>query len=426
MIESSPPEPKSPVPPDPERRPGWKTAVLYGLRVFIAVGLVVMFAAVVVRLHPPVFVWGLAAAGRSPMCSVGDLMVGANTRYRLGETAQEMRSRCQTIEQDEAGFDLWETPLGAFWIPAGNGWPLQVLVAQQLVEDYGNRDQGVQQGDIVLDCGAHVGVYTRKALQSGAAVVVAIEPSPQNIECLRRNFREEIAQGRVVIYAKGVWDKDEVLPFFELSQNTAASNFVVGRSYRSPASELRVSARYQQGPEGRFTNVGFRCALRDFSNLRGTSRTGDPELPATEGVFFRRNGNHEAVPQEWAEERPSFTSVLTLGLKKSKYAYVVQRETSSFSIGENRPLFLIHLPGSEVENFELLSVLDVNKGRRLLFLVGGEGSPKSRPVKVEMKEIAPGYLEFWPKYDLRRGEYAIVSAVTADDTPQVWSFTIVH
>lgn len=71
-------------------------------------------------------------------------------------------------------------------------------------------------------------------------------------------------------------------------------------------------------------------------------------------------------------------------------------------------------------------MLDVNKDRRLLFLVEGEGSPKSRPVQVETKGIAPGYLEFWPKYDLRRGEYAIVSAVTADDTPQVWSFTIVH
>ncbi len=228
MIESSAPGPKGPAPPCPERRPGWKTAVLYVLRVFIVVGSVVIFAAVVVRLHPPVFVWGLAAAGRSPMCSVGDLMVGANTRYRLGETAQELGSRCQKVEQDEAGFDLWETPLGAFWIPAGNWWPLHVLVAQQLVEDYGNRDQGVQQGDIVLDCGAHVGVYTRKALQSEAAVVVAIEPSPKNIECLRRNFRKEIAQGRVVIYPKGVWDKDDVLPFFELSQNTAASNFVVG------------------------------------------------------------------------------------------------------------------------------------------------------------------------------------------------------
>ena len=206
------------------------------------------------------------------------------------------------------------------------------------------------------------------------------------------------------------------------------SRVMRGGSYRSPASELRVSARYQQGQDGRFTNVGFRCALLDFSptNLGGTSHTGVPELPATEGVFFRRDGNHEAVPQEWAEERPSFTRVLALGLKKPKYMCVVPGKTSSFPIREKKPRFLIHLPGSEVENFELLSVLDVKKSRRLLFLTEGQGSPKSRAVKVEKNEIAPGYLEFWPKYDLRRGEYAIVSAVAADDIPQVWAFTIVH
>ena len=55
MIESSPREPKSPVPPDPERRPRWKTAVLYGLRVFIVVGSVVIFAAVVVPFTPAGF-----------------------------------------------------------------------------------------------------------------------------------------------------------------------------------------------------------------------------------------------------------------------------------------------------------------------------------------------------------------------------------
>ena len=228
MIESRQPESKVPAPPYPEGRPGWKTAVLYALRVFIAVGAAVICASLVIRIYPPVAVWGLAAAGRRPMCSIGDVMVGANTRYRLGEKALEIRSRCRMVEQDETGFDLWTTPLGAFWVPGGSGWPLHILVAQQLVDDYGNRDQGVQQGDIVLDCGAHVGVYTRKALESGAAVVVAIEPAPSNIECLNRNFRKEIAQGRVVVYPKGIWDKDAVLPFFELPQNTAASNFVGG------------------------------------------------------------------------------------------------------------------------------------------------------------------------------------------------------
>jgi predicted RNA methylase len=62
----------------------------------------------------------------------------------------------------------------------------------------------VPAGAVVLDCGAHVGVYTRRALNEGAAKVIAIEPVPQTVECLRRTFRREIAEGRVVVYQKGV------------------------------------------------------------------------------------------------------------------------------------------------------------------------------------------------------------------------------
>jgi FkbM family methyltransferase len=55
--------------------------------------------------------------------------------------------------------------------------------------------------------------------------VVAIEPSPRNIACLRRNFKEEIAAARVIVYEKGVWDKDDFLTLNESS--TAAEDSVV-------------------------------------------------------------------------------------------------------------------------------------------------------------------------------------------------------
>jgi hypothetical protein len=42
-------------------------------------------------------------------------------------------------------------------------------------------------------------------------LVVAIEPSPANLECLRRNMSREIASGRVIVYPKGVWDREDVL-----------------------------------------------------------------------------------------------------------------------------------------------------------------------------------------------------------------------
>ncbi|MCX6620919.1 MAG: FkbM family methyltransferase, partial [Acidobacteria bacterium] len=64
-------------------------------------------------------------------------------------------------------------------------------------------------------------------LNAGARTVVAIEPAPDNVECLRRNFQKEIAQGRVIVAAKGVWDKEDILPLYEDPNNSAADSFVM-------------------------------------------------------------------------------------------------------------------------------------------------------------------------------------------------------
>jgi FkbM family methyltransferase len=73
-------------------------------------------------------------------------------------------------------------------------------------------------------------------LAAGAKQVVAIEPAPENIESLRRNFKDEIAAGRVILYPKGVWDKDEVLPMQIDPNNSAADSFLI---HREGGTEVR-------------------------------------------------------------------------------------------------------------------------------------------------------------------------------------------
>ena len=104
-----------------------------------------------------------------------------------------------------------ETPSGRWWIPVGDRLSFAEELAEQSQEEYGTDLRGVQPKDIVLDCGANVGVFTRKALRHGASKVVAIEPAPWALECLRRNFAKEIQEGRVLVYPKGVWDRDDML-----------------------------------------------------------------------------------------------------------------------------------------------------------------------------------------------------------------------
>jgi predicted RNA methylase len=90
---------------------------------------------------------------------------------------------------------------------------LKFALGEQKMEIYGGDEVAVKAGDVVLDCGANVGVFTRMALNRGAGLVVSIEPAPGTVECLRRNFEKEIAAGRVIVVPKGVWSHPEVLLF---------------------------------------------------------------------------------------------------------------------------------------------------------------------------------------------------------------------
>ncbi len=65
------------------------------------------------------------------------------------------------------------------------------------------------------------------ALDRGAALVVGFEPAPENIESYRRNYKVEIAAGRVILVPKGVWDKEDVLVLKRDPNNSAADSFVM-------------------------------------------------------------------------------------------------------------------------------------------------------------------------------------------------------
>lgn len=194
----------------------------------VAVELCVVAIAAMFWFYPPSALYALALAGRSPICRASDVLAGAERRVRLNAEILRLTSGSSVVERDPAGYDLWRTPMGDYWAPAGAaGASLPVLLAQQSVDNYGDGALAVQEGDIVLDGGAHIGVYVREALDRGARTVIAIEPAPVNVECLRRNFPKEIAEGRVIIYPKGIWDVRDELPFFEDPNNSAADGFLL-------------------------------------------------------------------------------------------------------------------------------------------------------------------------------------------------------
>ncbi len=180
-----------------------------------------------VYFYPPLRLSFLVAIGRSPVCPFREAVQSAAHLRRQIEVKDQILKASRLVERDAQGYALWETPHGRYWVPKGSDYVLPYNLAEQERKIYGAGSRGVRSGDVVLDCGANVGVYTRDALNAGAAVVVAIEPAPENVECLRRNFAPEIASGRVIVYPKGVWDKDDFLPLNVDPGNSAADSFLL-------------------------------------------------------------------------------------------------------------------------------------------------------------------------------------------------------
>jgi len=189
----------------------------------------------------PGSLWLLWLAGRSPNCPLSHALQAQRHRQHLMATKDQILTQCQLLEADPAGFWHWRTPYGNFWIPDPKPYTLAFNLAEEAVGIYRGRSVAVRPGDVVLDCGANVGVFTRAALAAGASLVVAIEPVPENIECLRRNFSEQIRQGRVVLYPKGVWNQDAELAIRYDRETHAADSFVMEQPGWKPGPKLPLT-----------------------------------------------------------------------------------------------------------------------------------------------------------------------------------------
>ncbi len=175
------------------------------LRISIALFLLADAAYVVRRWGGPATLY---ASGRSTCPLTCTLGVPAE-HERIFATRDRMLASSHLVQKD-GELQLWQTPHGQFWLPSTRVKFLHVILAEEELDYYAGTHP-VRPGDIVLDCGADIGTFTRWALRHGATLVVAIEPWPDKVPCLHRTFATEIAQGKVIVYPKAVWDKADTL-----------------------------------------------------------------------------------------------------------------------------------------------------------------------------------------------------------------------
>jgi FkbM family methyltransferase len=158
-------------------------------------------------------------------CKILDVLT-AKANLDTGDSLQEkLRSQSRRIRSDPDGYQLWDTPDGKYWdLKAGT---VISVLSEQARNIYTNSpSQSIRPGDVVFDCGASIGVFTRKALKLGAKKVIAVEPAPESLICLRRNFEAEIRNGTVIVVAKGVYDHEGQMAFLDMKDNPMGSRFL--------------------------------------------------------------------------------------------------------------------------------------------------------------------------------------------------------
>jgi FkbM family methyltransferase len=178
------------------------------------------------------------SAAPVPMLCTGKQVKDARS-YQSGEDqrAAEIARTSTLVEKDADGRELWNTLDGHFWILPNELPSLADVLAEEDNHVYEENGEGVHRGDVVLDGGAHYGVYVRHALSLGAKVVVAIEIAPGNVACLRKTFAEEVRAGRVIVYPKGIWSRDEEV-VLQMGRTSAGNTVATERKDQGPKVSL--------------------------------------------------------------------------------------------------------------------------------------------------------------------------------------------
>ncbi len=188
---------------------------------------IVLFAIAAIWRYPaaPAILIARGLHFRSPYCSKLAVIRDANVKLKMLAQEEDIKAHSRILRR-EKGVALWQTPKGEWWVPDQGFEILPVLLAQNSRDAYGQGEWGPRRGDIVLDMGAYIGTTVRWELERGARLVVAVEPTPESVECLQRNLAKEIAAGRVIVVPKGIWDAEGTLALFEIPGQSEGNSLV--------------------------------------------------------------------------------------------------------------------------------------------------------------------------------------------------------
>jgi len=205
----------------------------------------------------------------------------------------------------------WATPLGFFWGGRDEGWELLGVVYEQNGDIYEHDDVGVDRGDTVVDVGAHLGAFTRLALNRGASRVVAFEPNPHSAACFRKTFAHEIRKGQVVLVEEGAWEKSGTLEFsgHGLTYQVAkSSKYDTSNAQVIPVTTIDEVAKTYELERVDYIKMDIEGSER-FA-LEGAKQTLARFHPKMAICVYHREDDPEVIPKEVSSADPSYRFVL--------------------------------------------------------------------------------------------------------------------
>ena len=212
------------------------------------------------------------------------------------------------ISNDGDDFQLWDTPDGQYWMPAGNrqNYWVSYHLSEMNRKIYTSGNQAIHPGDIVIDCGAHVGFFVRSALKAGAGIVVAIEIAPDNLTCLKRNLSKEISSGKVIICEKGVWDRDDYLDLNINDDNSGADSIVANgdRSIKVALTTLDKIVTELRLQRVDFVKMDIEGSEQNA--LKGAARTLKEFKPKLSVAVYHQKDDLDVIPALIRQIRPDY------------------------------------------------------------------------------------------------------------------------
>lgn len=255
----------------------------------------------------------LKLLGQAEYCSWTAVFRVEAEMSRIYDSAEAWRSRL-TVEEffEPLQIELISYPSNSFWIRrhgermGGEATLAYLLAEQEWIDDH-IAEPVIEEGDYVIDCGAHVGVFTRKALDAGAQVVVAVEPDPTQLECLRRNFADEIGEDRVFVVPKAVWSEAGEMELSSGVGNSGESSLVMdegGEKVRVAVTTIDAIVSELQLPQVDFVKLDIEGAEREA--LKGAVDTIRRFRPTILMDAYHRVDDMRVVPTLLADISPGY------------------------------------------------------------------------------------------------------------------------